>query len=394
MALASDELNYVAADDSPEDTAGRAYLEVPVPLLPRCLCLPGAHYQQKQGFRKSVSACLNYIQEALFQNQWQRAAELMLNYFQALEDSTTKEMQAAPEIVWRLGTEILFHHPESSIEVVNSFVNSVKNIGVKNYLQMCLEQAFYLLCQGLTEDAHSILTVAESWRYGVRVDSQEKLMKLIQAYRALLDHHAWLKKRDAMLAEGQEDESTSSQGLHSYFRQASLALREIIQFPGVWDPFVQSYVDVLHGLVPSHQLMLEFTELLQRSGKEKHHRMALQVIFDVLDFSEWKESTKAWTCLAKKMKKALKCGHRDWVQAEWNSRKGWWPAFHFSSFLAREDWRCSKHLACKKALVAGIVMWKGSKYFTSILHQGSKVQKENLKTMKRFVKKHSLAKPQ
>ncbi|XP_029449011.1 TATA box-binding protein-associated factor RNA polymerase I subunit A isoform X3 [Rhinatrema bivittatum] len=389
MALASDELNYVAADDSPEDTAGRAYLEVPVPLLPRCLCLP----------------------------------------------------------VWRLGTEILFHHPESSIEVVNSFVNSVKNIGVKNYLQMCLEQAFYLLCQGLTEDAHSILTVAESWRYGVRVDSQEKLMKLIQAYRALLDHHAWLKKRDAMLAEGQEDESTSSQGLHSYFRQASLALREIIQFPGVWDPFVQSYVDlldhyghcddveemlrkyaydskypsnpnahvylykylkknheapkkliqvlkVLHGLVPSHQLMLEFTELLQRSGKEKHHRMALQVIFDVLDFSEWKESTKAWTCLAKKMKKALKCGHRDWVQAEWNSRKGWWPAFHFSSFLAREDWRCSKHLACKKALVAGIVMWKGSKYFTSILHQGSKVQKENLKTMKRFVKKHSLAKPQ
>lgn len=36
--------------------------------------------------------------------------------------------------------------------------------------------------------------------------------------------------------------------MHSYFRQASVTLQEIIKQPGVWDPFVLACVDVSrHG---------------------------------------------------------------------------------------------------------------------------------------------------
>lgn len=35
-----------------------------------------------------------------------------------------------------------------------------------------------------------------------------------------------------------------NQDMHSYFRQASVNLKEILKNPGVWDPFILSYVEV------------------------------------------------------------------------------------------------------------------------------------------------------
>lgn len=32
--------------------------------------------------------------------------------------------------------------------------------------------------------------------------------------------------------------------MHNYFRQASVNLKEILKNPGVWDPFILSYVEV------------------------------------------------------------------------------------------------------------------------------------------------------
>nr|XP_033794997.1 TATA box-binding protein-associated factor RNA polymerase I subunit A isoform X2 [Geotrypetes seraphini] len=411
MVLMDHELTGEAvADNCSEDTPGSSYPTVPVLLLPRHLHLLEFHVRRKNDFHQSTSICLEYIQEALFQNQWQRAAELMLSYFQILADTTTKELQAAPEVN--------------------------------------LEHAFHLLCRGMKEDAHRILTVAESWRYGTMLSAQEEEMKLIQVYRVLLDHHSWLEKRATAQNDDQDyfAESSSLLDKHSYFQQAKIALNEIIQLPGVWDPFVQSYVDlleyydhhdeaqellrtyafdskypsnpnahaylykflkkyhkapenliqvlkVLYDLVPSHELMLEFVNLLQHSDKKEHHKLALQVIFSLLDFSGWRKNKTAWNCLAKQMKKALKGRHRNWVKKEWKSRKHWWPAFHFSRFSAREDWQMSENLAYKKALVSGIMLGKGCKYFTCVVHQGFKAQKNKLKTLKKLVKKHSFVKP-
>lgn len=36
--------------------------------------------------------------------------------------------------------------------------------------------------------------------------------------------------------------------MHSYFRQSSVNLKEIMKLPGVWDPFVLSYIDVSTSL--------------------------------------------------------------------------------------------------------------------------------------------------
>lgn len=51
--------------------------------------------------------------------------------------------------------------------------------------------------------------------------------------------------------------------------------------------------------------------------------------------------------------------HREWVEEEWKSRRNWWPAFHFSFFWAKSDWKADAELACEKAFVAGILLGKG-----------------------------------
>lgn len=48
-----------------------------------------------------------------------------------------------------------------------------------------------------------------------------------------------------------------------------------------------------------------------------------------------------------------------WVEEEWKSRRSWWPAFHFSFFWAKSDWKADTGLACEKAFVAGILLGKG-----------------------------------
>lgn len=55
--------------------------------------------------------------------------------------------------------------------------------------------------------------------------------------------------------------------------------------------------------------------------------------------------------------------HLAWVQEEWASRKSWWPSFHFSYFWAKSDWKEEKALAYEKAVVAGILLGKGTCFF-------------------------------
>lgn len=39
-------------------------------------------------------------------------------------------------------------------------------------------------------------------------------------------------------------DSGNNQDMHNYFRQASVNLKEILKNPGIWDPFILSYVEV------------------------------------------------------------------------------------------------------------------------------------------------------
>jgi len=52
--------------------------------------------------------------------------------------------------------------------------------------------------------------------------------------------------------------------------------------------------------------------------------------------------------------------HLDWIKQEWNSRKDWWPAFHFSRYLAKRDWQENESLSYEKALLAGVLLGKGN----------------------------------
>nr|XP_013812240.1 PREDICTED: TATA box-binding protein-associated factor RNA polymerase I subunit A isoform X2 [Apteryx mantelli mantelli] len=357
----------------------------------------------------------------MLQKQWKRAAEFLTFYIESLEKDFSTEYMGPSEMIWRIGTEILCHHSYSSMKDFNSFIEQMKTLGVKRYLKVCLEHAFHLLCNGQTDEAYQNLSLAESWRFGEQTTAQDKELKLIQAYRGLLDYYSWSKQKNVLLEygtkgtskvqstndkEGFEDLSVE-QEMHSSFRKAAVNLKEIIQIPGVWDVFVKCYVDflkrhgepkkslisvlkILHDIVPSHELMIDFNTMLQKSKKRKKRRLGLEVIFAALDYAGWKENVKAWSCLARQVKQIIISEkHLDWIKQEWNSRKDWWPAFHFSRYLAKRNWQENESLAYEKALVAGILLGKDCKYFKYVSHQGCKDQKKRLRTLKKFVNKHS-----
>ncbi|KAM5125071.1 TATA box-binding protein-associated factor RNA polymerase I subunit A-like [Callospermophilus lateralis] len=242
--------------------------------------------------------------------------------------------------------------------------------------------------------------------------------------------------------------SSATQSMLSDSWKTSVNICGLIKTPGVWDPFVKSYVEMLefygdqdearkiltnyaydekfpsnpnahvylynflkkekaprakllsvlkiiffpnlYQIVPSHRLMLEFHMLLRKSEKEELHKLGLKVLFGVLDFAGCTKNITAWKYLARYLRQLLMENHLAWVQEEWNSRKSWWPTFHFSYFWAKNDWKEDTDLTCEKAFVAGILLGKGCRYFRYILKQDYHVLKKKIKRMKKSVKKYSI----
>ncbi|XP_053315998.1 TATA box-binding protein-associated factor RNA polymerase I subunit A [Spea bombifrons] len=394
-------------------------------------------------FRRTTDLCFSLIHQAMSQGEWVRAADLMMSYFQTLEDRTTARQRQAPEVIWRLGNEILLNHPKSTMEDVSFFNEAMKNVGVKNYVKITLEQFYYLVCHGQPEDACRTLTLAGIWRYGKISASEKKNITLIQAYKALVEFNTWLDKQSSA---SEDDVACASQALEGLLRQTAAGFEELIKYPGIWDPFVLCYVhllersgkreeiekvltdyaynsrnpanpnayvylydflkrndaprktliktlEALHCRVPSHKLMLEFSQLLEKSGSEEHRRHALQVLFDLLDFAGWKEDVKAWKCLRKQLKRTLKCDQQAWIGDQWQTRKSWWPAYHFTVLHAKKDCQLNEELAMEKAWAAAILLGHACSYFSALRTLVSKEQKTYLKSIAKFVKERRPARP-
>ncbi|XP_045393012.1 TATA box-binding protein-associated factor RNA polymerase I subunit A isoform X4 [Lemur catta] len=404
--------------------------------------------KKKKDFAQTTSACLSRIQEALLKHQWWRAAEYTHSYLQTLEDSDGYKRHAAPEIIWKLGSEILFYHPKSNVETFNTFADRMKNIGVMNYLKISLQHALYLLHHGMLEDADRNLSQAETWRYGEKSSSQQVLINLVQAYRGLLQYYNWSTKKKELSKLDKQDYAygTATRSMVNRSWKTSVNIGALIKIPGVWDPFVKSYVEmlefygdqdaarevltnyaydekfpsnpnahiylynflkrkkapraellsalkILYQIVPSHKLMLEFHTLLRKSEEEEHHKLALEVLFGVLDFAGCTRNVTAWKYLAKYLRQTLVGNHPVWVQEQWSARKNWWPNFHFSCYWAKRDWKEDTALACEKAFVAGILLGKGCRYFRYISKQDHEVLRKKIKRMKKSVKKYSIVNP-
>uniref|UniRef100_A0A8C6FZ90 TATA box-binding protein-associated factor RNA polymerase I subunit A n=1 Tax=Moschus moschiferus TaxID=68415 RepID=A0A8C6FZ90_MOSMO len=371
----------------------------------------GSGGKQEKDFAQTTSACLSFIQ-ALLKHQWQRAAEYMHSFLQVLEDTDSNKRQG---------------HPKSNVETFNTFADRMKNNGITNYLKISLQHALYLMHHGLLDDVNRILTQAETWRYGEKSSFQEVLVNLIQAYKGLLQYYSWSKKKMELSQLNKDDYAynAASQNVLNHSWKTSINLC-------FWDPFVKSYIEmlefygdqdgarefpsnpnahvylyflkrekapreklrsllkILYQIVPSHKLMLESHRLLRKSDKEEHHKLGLEVLFGILDFARYTKNITAWKYLAKYLKQTLMGSHLAWVQEEWNSRKSWWPSFHFSYFWAKRIWKDDKTLACENALVAGLLLGKGCKYFRYISKQDHQVLKKKMKQMKKSVKKYSI----
>lgn len=84
------------------------------------------------------------------------------------------------------------------------------------------------------------------------------------------------------------------------------------------------------------------------------------VLRDVHSQLQWQRSTSLISFLVFPSR-----SHLAWVEEEWKSRRSWWPAFHFSFFWAKSDWKADADLAFEKAFVAGILLGKGLCFFPS-----------------------------
>nr|XP_020459729.1 TATA box-binding protein-associated factor RNA polymerase I subunit A isoform X1 [Monopterus albus] len=365
-------LEDVEDDDSSDNNSTKGRKKSNLPLVnPLCVETP-----KETGFHQSTRICLEQIREAMLHHRWQEAAEYMACYSQILEDSSRNTEQQYKELIWRISTEILHNHPNSKLEDYNIIYERMKHSGFRHYLMISLEHAFHLLLHGHIEDAKRQL-------------SNQKT-KLIQAYRSLLDYIIWCDKKFTHSNTDYPD-SGDNQEMHNYFRQASVNLKEILKNPGVWDPFILCYVEMLefyedhevalkvlndyayddsfppnpnahvylyqylkrhdaserklmqelknlHVLVPSHELMLEYSSLLLQSDKKGDIQKALGVVLEMLDFACWRINLDVWKRLKAIIQKLhLQEDWKDVVSGEMAGRKDWWPALHFTSFHACKD---------------------------------------------------------
>ncbi|XP_034382875.1 TATA box-binding protein-associated factor RNA polymerase I subunit A [Cyclopterus lumpus] len=350
-----------------------------------------AETSRETGFHRSTRACMEMIREALLHHRWQEAAEYMACYPQMLENPTNGTSQQYKELIWRFSAEILHHHPKSKMEDYNNIYERMKHSGVKHFLMISLEHSFHLLHHGHIEDAKHQLSVAESWRYGKESAAQYQRIKLIHAYRSLLDYLIWCDKKFTYSNNTEYLDCGENQDMQNYFRQASVNLKEILKQPGVWDPFILGYVEMLEFyedheealkvltdyaydtnfppnpnahvylyqylkrrnaserklmkvlkslrlLVPSHELMPQYSTLLLQSEKNPNIQKALGVVLDLLDFACWRSNLDVWKLLKAIIQKLqLQEDWRDSVAEKMSARKDWWPALHFTRFHASKD---------------------------------------------------------
>ncbi|XP_027897066.1 TATA box-binding protein-associated factor RNA polymerase I subunit A [Xiphophorus couchianus] len=361
----------------------------------------------ESGFRKTCRICLEHVREAMLHHRWQEAAEYVASYTQILEDRNKIKAQPHKELVWRISTEILHHLPNATVKDYNIIYERMKHSGVKHYLMICLEHSFHLMLHGDIQAAKRQLSIAESWRHGKESVSQLPRIKLIQAYRSLLDYIMWCDKKSTLSINNSFE--SDNQGMHTFFRLAATNLQDILKNPGVWDPFILCYVEMLeyygdneeaqkvlndyaydnsfppnpnahvylyqflkrhdapdkklmkvlkhlHLLVPSHELMLAYSCLLLQSEKQSHTQKALGVLLEMLDFQCWRSNLDVWKCLHAVIHQLLQ--QEEWatsVQGQMALRNDWWPALHFTSFHAKKDLEENSELFKVKASLAEIL---------------------------------------
>ncbi|KAL7872259.1 hypothetical protein SRHO_G00072420 [Serrasalmus rhombeus] len=393
------ELNLSDVSDASEDE--RILRKTESPSLSH---VPSTNARSKEsGFHKSARLCLKAIRDAMLHHRWQEAAQYLAAYSQTLEETTAHRQSLACEIIWRIGTEVLQHHPNSQLEDFNALYERMKNSGVKNYAKICLEHSFHLLLNGNFNDAKRQLSVAASWKYGKQSASQSMELKLIHAYCGFLDYFIWCTKKSSPTSS-----DANTRELHSYFRQASVTLQEIITQPGVWDPFVLSYVDMLEFyndqegalkvlqnyaynkdypsnpnahvylyqflkrhkappaklistlkvlccLVPSHELMLEYCSLLLMSEVVEDKQDCLTVAMNLLDYPSWKYDLNAWICLRKVLTVLKKKKLKHLIDKEWEKRKDLWLAMHYRKCHGKKDSEENTGLLLVKAKVSKLL---------------------------------------
>lgn len=390
--------------DSSEDNSSKGGKKSKFPLVKPIY----GDQTQQNGFRRTTSMCRERIREAMLHHRWEEAAEHMVYYPQILEDRNLFTAQPSKEFIWRTATEIFHHHLNSTMEDYNTIYERMKHSGFRHYLMISLEHSFHLLLHQQIEDAKRHLASAESWRHGKETAAQIQNIKLIQAYRGLLDYIIWCVKKSTR-SSSDYYESDSSQTMQNYFRQASVNLEEILKNPGVWDSFILRYVEmlefyehhkealqvlndyaydsnfppnpnahvylyqylkrqgasekrlmkvlkVLHALVPSHELMLEYSSLLLQSEKQSDTTKALGVVLEMLDFNCWGSNLEVWMRLKAVIQKLQ--NQVDWeniVGEKMAERKDWWFALHFTSFHATEDSKENPELFEVKASLTKIL---------------------------------------
>ncbi|XP_023120152.1 TATA box-binding protein-associated factor RNA polymerase I subunit A [Amphiprion ocellaris] len=395
------------------DNSSKGGTNVKHPNVNPTMCL---ETPRETGFHRSTRICLEQIREAILHHRWQEAAEYMACYPQLLEDTCLPLAQQNKELLWRISINILHHHPNSTMEDYNNICERMKHSGIRHHLMICLEHSFHLLLHGQAEDAKWQLSSAESWRHGKESAAQHQRAKLIQAYRSLLDYVIWCDKR---FSNSNNYFDSDNQGMHNNFRQASLNLKEILKSPGVWDSFILSYIDmlelyddheealkilndyaynnnfppnpnahaylyrylkrhdaseknlmrvlkVLHILVPSHELMLDYSTLLLNSENEADIQKALGIILDMLDFTCWRTNMDVWKCLKAVIQRLE-------IQEDWENfvcekmalRKDWWPALHFTSFHASKDLEENPELWKVKASLEKVLCPKQTLKYTA-----------------------------
>ncbi|XP_029705073.1 TATA box-binding protein-associated factor RNA polymerase I subunit A isoform X2 [Takifugu rubripes] len=251
---------------------------------------------KETGFHQSTRLCLEQIREAMLHHRWQEAAEYMACYPQILEATTFVSARRDKEVIWRIGTEILHHHPNSKLQDYNIIYERMKHAGFGHYLMMLV---YY-------DNHEEALTVLTNYAYDATFPPNPNAY--VYLYKFLKEH----------------------------------------------DPSARNLMKVLKKLrvlVPSHELMLEYSSLLLQTEKTSNVQKALRVVLEMLDFACWRSNLDVWKLLKAIIQTLqLQDDWEDVVLRNMRERKDWWPMLHFTSMHSIKDSENPKLLKIKSSL--------------------------------------------
>jgi len=287
---------------------------------------------------------------------------------------------------WKLIFQLVKCNLKDSNYLMPQFLDCMKSMNLINYNQIIYAYIFTVMSENRFDLANDILQMAQ-----FSYNTDEAITPLIDSLKALIDYVKW--KEIISTARVQNEPEYAQQlaerciyqfrnlveanhmadiqlikliEIYSYYSNfdelAELLRKYIMKNPEYLNAYkyyfkylenhdpgnVLNALQKIVELSPSDSLVFEYCKLIVFVKND--FITALDCMFDMLDYSQWKHDQERWKYFMELLLRSEKTQElKECINDNWKIRESYWPSYHFGYFGTSE-------FDDVKAVVAGILM--------------------------------------